>query len=391
VQIYLPIAELPVNIFVILAIGLAVGFISGMFGVGGGFLTTPLLIFVGISPAVAAATVTCHIAGTTFSAAFAYWRRRTRPALARCFLLSAAAWSAPPAACGCSTSCARSDNSISPIGLSCVVLLGVVRTLMVVESARAISRARHGRPTELRRPGSHAWFRLPLKFRFKRSRSTARSFGSGHRVRGQFVSTFIGIGGGFLVVPALIYIMRVPTSVVIGTSLILTLVTMALAIVMHAATNHLVDAVLAMILIIGGVIGAQFGARTGQKTRGEHLRLLLGLLVIAVGIRFASIWCWDRRPLCCAIDGDSAMTRLAAILLAIAALSAASHLRRRGGDRVALKPSRDGDVELHRNGTGPVRRDRNADARRAADIVATIVGPRQNAVTFPRIACSASG
>jgi uncharacterized protein len=103
----------------------------------------------------------------------------------------------------------------------------------------------------------------------------------------EFISTFIGIGGGFLVVPALIYIMRVPTSVVIGTSLILTLVTMAFAIVMHAATNHQVDAVLALILIVGGVIGAQFGARTGQRTRGEQLRLLLGLLVVAVGFRFA--------------------------------------------------------------------------------------------------------
>ena len=149
------------------------------------------------------------------------------------------------------------------IGIAYVVLLGVVGTLMIVESARAINRARHGRPTELRRPGSHAWFHgLPLKFRFKRS----KIYGSvipvvviGFLV--EFVSTFIGIGGGFLVVPALIYIMRVPTSVVIGTSLILTLVTMAVAIVMHAATNHQVDAVLALILIVGGVIGAQFGAR----------------------------------------------------------------------------------------------------------------------------------
>jgi uncharacterized membrane protein YfcA len=176
------------------------------------------------------------------------------------------------------------------IGLSYVILLGIVGTLRSVESARAISRARHGRPTELRRPGSHAWFHgLPLKFRFKRS----KIYGSiipvlviGFVV--EFVSTFIGIGGGFLTVPALIYLMRVPTSVVIGTSLILTLVTMVVAIVMHAATNHLVDAVLAIILIAGGVIGAQFGARTGQRTRSEHLRLLLGLMVIAVGIRFAS-------------------------------------------------------------------------------------------------------
>ena len=287
-QIYLPIAELPVNIFVILAIGLAVGFISGMFGVGGGFLTTPLLIFIGIPPAVAAATVTCHIAGTTFSAAFTYWRRRALdPALASLLLCGGLVG----AACGVwMFNRLRAIGQLDiTIGISYVILLGVVGTLMIVESARAIDRARRGRPTELRRPGSHAWFHgLPLKFRFKRSKiygSIIPVVAIGFVV--EFISTFIGIGGGFLVVPALIYIMRVPTSVVIGTSLILTLVTMAVAIVMHAATNHQVDAVLALILIAGGVIGAQFGARTGQRTRGEHLRLLLGLLVVAVGIRFA--------------------------------------------------------------------------------------------------------
>ncbi|MBX9773103.1 MAG: sulfite exporter TauE/SafE family protein [Xanthobacteraceae bacterium] len=287
-QIYLPIADLPVNIFVILAIGLAIGFISGMFGVGGGFLTTPLLIFVGIPPAVAAATVTCHIAGTTFSAAFSYWRRRALdPALAVLLLCGGLVG----AACGVwMFNRLRAIGQLDiTIGIAYVVLLGVVGTLMIVESARAIDRARRGRPTELRRPGSHAWFHgLPLKFRFKRSKiygSIIPVVAIGFLV--EFISTFIGIGGGFLVVPALIYIMRVPTSVVIGTSLILTLVTMVFAIVMHAATNHQVDAVLALILIVGGVIGAQFGARTGQRTRGEHLRLLLGLLVVAVGIRFA--------------------------------------------------------------------------------------------------------
>jgi uncharacterized protein len=290
VQIYLPIADLPVNIFVILAIGLAVGFISGMFGVGGGFLTTPLLIFIGIPPAVAAATVTCHIAGTTFSAAFAYWRRRALdPALAVLLLCGGLIG----AACG-----VWMFNRLRAIGqlditiaVSYVVLLSVVGTLMIVESARAINRARHGRPTELRRPGSHAWFHgLPLKFRFKRS----KIYGSiipvlviGFVV--EFISTFIGIGGGFLVVPALIYIMRVPTSVVIGTSLILTLVTMAFAIVVHAATNHQVDAVLALILMVGGSIGAQFGAQAGQMMRAERLRLLLGILILAVGMRFALV------------------------------------------------------------------------------------------------------
>jgi uncharacterized membrane protein YfcA len=277
-----------VNIFVILAIGLAIGFISGMFGIGGGFLTTPLLIFIGIPSAVAAATVTCHIAATTFSGAITYWRRRALD-LALVFVLLAGGLLG--AACGvwAFTQLQAVGQLEFTIAVSYLFLLGIVGTMMVAESARAISRARHGRPTELRRPGSHAWFHgLPFKIRFKRSRiyvSIIPVWLIGFVV--EFVSTLIGIGGGFLVIPALIYLMRVPTSVVIGTSMVLTLVTMAVAIVMHAMTNKQVDAVLALLLMLGGVVGAQFGARTGQKTRAEQLRLLLGLLVLGVGIRFA--------------------------------------------------------------------------------------------------------
>jgi uncharacterized membrane protein YfcA len=102
-----------------------------------------------------------------------------------------------------------------------------------------------------------------------------------------FIGAVMGIGGGFILVPLMIYVLRVPTSTVVGTSMVLTLVTMVFATLLHAATNHLVDAVLALILMIGGVTGAQFGARAGQKIRGEHLRLLLGLLVLSVGVRFA--------------------------------------------------------------------------------------------------------
>ncbi len=163
------------------------------------------------------------------------------------------------------------------------------RRLMVTESLRAIMRARQGKPVELRRPGSHAWFHgLPFKVRFKRSRiyvSAIPVWLIGFIIG--FVGAVMGIGGGFLLVPMLIYFLRVPTATVIGTSMVLTLVTMASATVMHAATNHLVDAVLALILMVGGVIGAQFGARAGQQISGERLRLLLGLLVLAVGIRFA--------------------------------------------------------------------------------------------------------
>jgi uncharacterized membrane protein YfcA len=124
--------------------------------------------------------------------------------------------------------------------------------------------------------------------RFKRSKiyvSAIPVWGIGYIIG--FVGAIMGIGGGFLLVPMLIYFLRVPTATVIGTSMVLTLVTMASATVMHAMTNHLVDVVLALILMVGGVVGAQFGARTGQKMRGERLRLLLGLLVFAVGLRFA--------------------------------------------------------------------------------------------------------
>ena len=175
------------------------------------------------------------------------------------------------------------------IGISYVLLLGVVGALMVAESVRAIIRARQGKPVELRRPGSHTWIHgLPFKLRFKRSRiyvSAVPVWGIGFFIG--FIGAVMGIGGGFLLVPMLIYLLRVPTATVIGTSMVVTFVTMASATVMHAATNHLVDAVLALILMVGGVTGAQFGARAGQKMSSERLRLLLGLLVLAVGIRFA--------------------------------------------------------------------------------------------------------
>jgi uncharacterized protein len=287
-EIYLPIAELPVNVFLMFAMGIAVGFISGMFGIGGGFLMTPLLIFIGISPAVAVASVASHIAASSCSGVIAYWRRRALDlALALMLLVGgligtmSGVWL---------FSVLRSLGQLDlMIGLSYVTLLGVVGALMIIESVRAIARARSGRSAEIRRPGSHTWIhRLPFKVRFKESKIYvsaiplwAIGFGVG------FIGAIMGIGGGFLLVPALIYIMRVPTAVVVGTSMILTLVTMGAATIMHAATNHLVDVVLALILMVGGVIGAQFGARAGQRIRGEQLRLLLGILVLLVGLRFA--------------------------------------------------------------------------------------------------------
>ncbi len=287
-QIYLPIADLPVNIFLVLGMGLAVGFISGMFGIGGGFLMTPLLIFIGISPAVAVASVASHIAASSFTGAINYWRKRAIDLALGMMLLSAGILGTAVGV-WLFTKLREMDQLDLMIGLSYVTLLTAVGGMMIYEAVKSELRARRGMPATLRRPGSHTWLHgLPLKMRFKRSKiyvSAIPVWAIGFTIG--FVGAIMGIGGGFLLVPMLIYFLRVPTATVIGTSMVLTLITMASATVMHAATNHLVDAVLALILMVGGVIGAQFGVRTGQKMRGERLRLLLGLLVFAVGLRFA--------------------------------------------------------------------------------------------------------
>jgi len=288
VQIYLPIAELPVNVLLILFMGLAVGFISGMFGIGGGFLMTPLLIFIGIAPAVAVASVASHVAASSFSGAISYWRRRALdPALATMLLI--AGLIGTTAGVWLFTLLRKLGQLDLTIAVSYLLLLSIVGGMMITESVRAILRARGGRPAEIRRPGSHMWIHgLPLKMRFKVSKiyvSVVPIWVIGFFIG--FIGAVMGIGGGFLLVPALIYLIRVPTGVVIGTSQVLTLVTMAYATIIHAATNHLVDALLALLLMTGGVIGAQFGARAGQRFSGEQLRLLLGILVLSVGLRFA--------------------------------------------------------------------------------------------------------
>ena len=287
-QLYLPIADIPVNVFLILAMGAAVGFVSGMFGIGGGFLMTPLLIFIGIAPAVAVASVASHIAASSFSGAISYWRRRAIDPVLALVLLSGGTVGT---ALGVWTfTLLRSLGQLDlMIALSYVVLLTTVGGLMFWEGLRAMMRVRRGGVVPMRRSGSHGWIHgLPLKMRFKRSKiylSVIPVIVVGLVIG--FIGAVMGIGGGFILVPMMIYLLRVPTSTVIGTSMVLTLVTMVFATMLHAVTNHLVDAVLALILMVGGVTGAQFGARAGQKIRGEHLRLLLGLLVLAVGIRFA--------------------------------------------------------------------------------------------------------
>jgi uncharacterized membrane protein YfcA len=283
--IYLPIAELPLNVFVLLGVGLAVGFVSGMFGVGGGFLMTPFLIFLGIAPGVAVASVASHITASSLSGALSYWRRRAVDIQMVAVLLAGGllgTWS------GVWIFTKALGQLDLLIGFSYLIMLTAVGAFMLMESIRSMLRKRQNKPPMLRRPGAHTWVHgLPLKLRFKRSRiyvSIIPVWVIGYSIG--VIGAVMGIGGGFLLVPMLIYFLRMPTATVIGTAAALTTVTMAVATVMHALTNHLVDAILALILMIGGVVGAQFGARAAQNLPAERLRFLLGLLIMAVGFRF---------------------------------------------------------------------------------------------------------
>ncbi len=287
VLIYLPIAELSVNMFIIFGMGGAVGFLSGLFGVGGGFLLTPLLIFSGVPPVVSVATVSTQIIASSTSAALSYWRRRMIDMkLAMTLMVGGVIGSLIGVVVF--DRLRRLGQLDLIISLAYVSFLGLVGGLMLTESVRAMMNAHRGRPAALRRPGQHIWVHgLPLKMRFKRSRlyvSVIPVVGLGLGIG--FLGTVLGIGGGFIMVPALIYLLRVPTNVVIGTSLVQIVGTMAVATILHAITNQSVDAILAVILIVGGVIGAQFGARIGQNIRGDQLRALLALLVLAVAVRF---------------------------------------------------------------------------------------------------------
>ncbi|GGE93299.1 sulfite exporter TauE/SafE family protein [Stappia taiwanensis] len=287
-QIYLPIAELPVNMFMLFGMGGAVGFLSGLFGIGGGFLLTPLLIFSGIPPAVSVATVTTQVVASSASGVVAYWRRKMIDfKLAIMLLVGGVIGSALGVwLFDMLRSLGQLDLVIS---LSYVTFLSTIGGLMLVESLRSMARRRSGAVMPARKPGQHNWVHgLPFKMRFRQSRlyvSVIPIVVLGAIIG--FLGAVLGIGGGFMMVPALIYLLRVPTNIVIGTSLLQILVTMAAATFLHSVSTHSVDIVLALTLMVGGVIGAQFGARMGQKLRGDQLRLLLALLVLAVGMRFA--------------------------------------------------------------------------------------------------------
>jgi len=285
-DIYLPIAELSVNSLVIVGFGVLVGFMSGMFGVGGGFLTTPMLIFYGIPPAVAVASSATQITGSSVSGALAHWRRGgVDPKMGAVLVAGGVVGS------GIGSYVFRLLQKIGQIDITIsliyVVFLSTMGGLMLVESWQTLRRARAG---EIRRVKLHPHIpfiaALPWKMRFYKSGlyiSPLAPFGVGVLVG---ILTFImGIGGGFVMVPAMIYLLGMSVSVVVGTSLFQIVFTTAVVTLLHAVQSKTVDIVLALMLLIGGVIGAQIGARMAQRLPPEKLRFGLALLVIAVAIR----------------------------------------------------------------------------------------------------------
>ncbi|MFZ5608105.1 MAG: sulfite exporter TauE/SafE family protein [Pseudomonadota bacterium] len=285
-QIYLPIAEMSVNILVILGMGGLVGFLSGMFGVGGGFLMTPLLIFYGVPPAVAVASTSNQITAASVSGALAHWRRGGVDLRMGLVLVLGGGVGSYLGAMLFRLLKALGQIDLV-IALSYVLFLGTIGALMLAESLRAMRRQRRGEVGRRRKPSHSLWIqRLPFKMRFRKSRlyvSVLAPLAIGFIV-GILVAV-MGVGGGFLMVPALIYLLGMPTNVVVGTSLFQIVFVTAVVTILHSINTHTVDVVLAVLLLVGAVIGAQLGVRAGQKLKGEQLRAMLALIVLGVCLR----------------------------------------------------------------------------------------------------------
>lgn len=285
-QIYLPIAEMSVNIFVLLGLGWVTGVLSGMFGIGGGFLMTPLLIFMGVPPAVAVATSSNQIIAASVSGFLAHWRRQNVDFRMGTVLLLGGLVG--------STLGVRLFAYLKELGqidlvisLCYVVFLGFIGAMMATESLRAIARKREG--IEPAKPKEYASFqRWPFQVHFPRSkRDVSVLLPLLVGVLAGILVSIMGIGGGFVMIPAMIYILGMPTSVVIGTSLFQIIFITSNVTVLQAVNTQTVDVVLALLLLTGSVIGAQFGTRYGSKLPAEQLRALLAVMVLGVALRLA--------------------------------------------------------------------------------------------------------
>lgn len=284
-DIYLPIAEVSVNALVIIAMGAVVGVLSGLFGVGGGFLTTPLLIFYGIPPSVAVASSATQVTGASVSGVIAHWRSRGVDVRMGAVMVAGGLLGALFGAVlfRLLQDAGQIDVAISIIY---VIFLGTIGGLMLTEAIRALRRARSGQAPPRRRPHNPLFAQLPWKMRFRRSGlyiSALVPFGVGAAVG--VLTVLMGVGGGFIMVPAMLYLIGMPASVVVGTSLFQIVFTTAAVTMLHAVGSKTVDILLAALLLVGGVVGAQVGARLAQRLPGEKLRLALALIVLAVAVR----------------------------------------------------------------------------------------------------------
>ena len=285
-EIYLPIAEMSVQWIVILGMGLGVGFLSGLFGVGGGFLLTPLLVFYGIPSGVAVATTLSHITASSISGAIAQWKKRAIDfKMAGVMMLGGFAGTG--AGVWLFAVMRRAGQMDLVVSLTYVLMLGTIGGIMLNESLKTLRAQAQGNAPARIHPVNHVWIHgLPLKARFRQSRlyiSIIPPLVIGFLVG--VMSAIMGVGGGFIIVPAMIYLLRMPTNVVIGTSLVQIIGVAIVTTLLQATSNYAVDIVLAAILVVGGVIGAQFGVRAGARLRGEQIRLLLALLVLGVALR----------------------------------------------------------------------------------------------------------
>jgi len=285
-DIYLPIANVSEDLFVILGLGGAVGLLSGMFGVGGGFLMTPLLMQIGIPPPVAVASAANQVVGASVSGCLAHWRRRAVDVKMGLILLGGGFAGSTVGIALFKLLSALGQIELT-ISLCYVVLLGALGTLMLIDALKMYAKQRRsGNKLPTRGAHRHTWIHhLPLKTRFRRSKlyiSALVPAGVGFLVG--LLSAIMGVGGGFIMVPAMIYLIGMPSTMVVGTSLFQITFVSANVTILQATTNNTVDVVLAILLLVGGTIGAQIGARIGARLRTEQLRILLALMVLAMSV-----------------------------------------------------------------------------------------------------------
>ena len=284
-DIYLPIAGLSVNALLMIALGGLVGLLSGMFGVGGGFLTTPLLIFYGIPPTVAVASATTQITGASVSGVYAHWHRGGVDLKMGGVMIAGGALGSLAGA-GLFRLLQNSGQIDLVIGFLYVILLGSIGGLMLKDALIALGWS-DVKPSDAPRPRHNRWIAaLPLRWRFYSSglylsplAPAALGFLAG------MMTVLLGVGGGFILVPAMIYLLGMAARVVVGTSLVMILAVSAVTTLIHALTTQAVDIVLAGLLLIGGVIGAQYGAMLTTRLKPDLLRFALAIIILLVALR----------------------------------------------------------------------------------------------------------